>query len=122
MPEDKPKQPGIFSLLKPYSGLVFLLILFALFSNSVSLWLPKIVSHGIDDYIHSVMHRAHFNVNPVVIKFGLAITFILFFHSCKALSRLIHRKRLPAICVPACQTRSPNKAMPLLSRQIHLSY
>ena len=33
--DSKPKQPGIFSLLKPYRGLVFLLILFALFSNSV---------------------------------------------------------------------------------------
>ncbi|MCR8556009.1 ABC transporter ATP-binding protein/permease [Mucilaginibacter sp. BJC16-A38] len=79
MPEEKPKQPGIFSLLKPYSGLVFLLILFALFSNSVSLWLPKIVSHGIDGYIHSVMQREHFDVNPVVLKFGLAITFIFIF-------------------------------------------
>jgi ATP-binding cassette subfamily B protein len=76
MPEDKPKQPGIFSLLKPYSGLVFLLILFALFSNSVSLWLPKIISHGIDDYIHSLMQRVHFNINPVIIKFTLAVVFI----------------------------------------------
>ncbi|MDP9077488.1 MAG: ABC transporter ATP-binding protein/permease [Bacteroidota bacterium] len=79
MPEEKPKQPGIFSLLKPYSGLVFLLILFALFSNSISLWLPKIVSHGIDGYIHSMMQRKHFDVNPVVLKFGLAITFIFIF-------------------------------------------
>jgi ATP-binding cassette subfamily B protein len=76
MPEDKPKQPGIFSLLKPYSGLVFLLILFALFSNSVNLWLPKIISHGIDDYIHSMMQRVHFDTSPVIIKFSLAVLFI----------------------------------------------
>lgn len=76
MPEDKPKPPGIFSLLKPYSGLVFLLILFALFSNSASLWLPKIVSHGIDGYINSKTRHLPFNVNPVVIKFGAAITFV----------------------------------------------
>lgn len=78
-PNDKPKQPGIFSLLKPYSGLVFLLILFALFSNSVNLWLPKIISHGIDDYIHSLIGRRHFDFNPIIIKFSLAVLFIFIF-------------------------------------------
>jgi ATP-binding cassette subfamily B protein len=77
--DDKPKQPGIFSLLKPYSGLVSLLILFALFSNSVTLWLPKIISHGIDDYIHSLFTRTHFNVNPVLLQFSLAVVFIFVF-------------------------------------------
>jgi ATP-binding cassette, subfamily B, bacterial len=82
MPEkNKPqdKKPGIFSLLKPYNGLVFLLILFAIFSNSASLWLPKIISHGIDDYIHSLMTRIHYDVNPTLIKFSAAILFIFIF-------------------------------------------
>jgi ATP-binding cassette subfamily B protein len=78
-PDDKPKRPGIFSLLKPYSGLVSLLILFALFSNSATLWLPKIISHGIDAYIHSLITRTHFNVNPTLIEFSLAILFIFVF-------------------------------------------
>src|SRR5260221_3477184 len=78
-PNDKPKQPGIFSLLKPYSGLVFLLILFALFSNGVNLWLPKIISHGIDDYIHSFIGQRHFDFNPIIIKFSLAVLFIFIF-------------------------------------------
>ncbi|WP_426667818.1 ABC transporter ATP-binding protein [Mucilaginibacter sp. McL0603] len=79
MPEkNKPqdKKPGIFSLLKPYNGLVFLLILFAIFSNSASLWLPKIISHGIDDYIRSLTTRIHYDVNPTLIKFSAAILFI----------------------------------------------
>jgi ATP-binding cassette subfamily B protein len=75
----KPKQPGIFSLLKPYSGLVTLLILFALFSNCVNLWLPKIISHGIDGYFHSIRTRTHFNVNPTVLEFSLAVVFIFVF-------------------------------------------
>ncbi|MDB5123257.1 MAG: putative transporter ATP-binding protein [Mucilaginibacter sp.] len=75
----KPKPPGIFSLLKPYSGLVTLLILFALFSNSVNLWLPKIISHGIDGYIHSLLTRRHFDINPTVIQFSLAVLFIFVF-------------------------------------------
>ncbi|MDB5017072.1 MAG: putative transporter ATP-binding protein, partial [Mucilaginibacter sp.] len=58
----KPKQASIFSLLKPYRGLVSMLILFALFSNSVTLWLPKIINHGIDAYIHSLITHTHFDV------------------------------------------------------------
>ena len=78
-PDDKPKQPGIFSLLKPYSGLVTLLILFALFSNSANLWLPKIISHGIDNYIHGLFTHTKFNVNPTLITFSLAVFFIFIF-------------------------------------------
>ena len=78
-PDNKPKEPGIFSLLKPYSGLVFLLILFAVFSNSVNLWLPKIISHGINGYIHSIFTHTKFNINPTLIKFSLAVLFIFVF-------------------------------------------
>jgi len=50
-PKQKPKQgPSIFSLLKPYSGLIFLLILFALLSNGLNLWIPKLIGSGIDAY------------------------------------------------------------------------
>jgi len=77
--DDKPKQPGIISLLKPYTGLVTMLILFAVFSNTVTLWLPKIISHGIDDYIHSLVTHTHFDVNPTLIKFSAAAVFIFIF-------------------------------------------
>src|SRR6201996_9562210 len=77
--DNKPKQPGIFSLLKPYRGLVFLLILFALFSNGVTLWLPKVISHGIDAYIHSYITHTNFNVNPTLVQFSLAVVFIFIF-------------------------------------------
>jgi ATP-binding cassette subfamily B protein len=86
MPEKEPqkdKKPGIFSLLKPYQGLVILLILFAVISNSISLWLPKIISHGIDDYIKAyILHFGrsfHFDLNPVIIKFSGAILLIFVF-------------------------------------------
>ncbi len=42
--------PGITSLLTPYKGLIFLLLLFALLSNGVNLFLPKIVANAIDAY------------------------------------------------------------------------
>ncbi|MGZ4001802.1 MAG: ABC transporter transmembrane domain-containing protein, partial [Mucilaginibacter sp.] len=84
MPEknNKPKpekKPGVFSLLKPYKGLLFMLILFALFSNSVTLWLPKIIGHGIDDYGRSVFTHTHFDLNPTLVKFSAAIIFVFIF-------------------------------------------
>jgi ATP-binding cassette subfamily B protein len=82
MPEktkQQDKKPGIFTLLKPYKGLLFTLILFALFSNSVTLWLPKIIGHGIDDYGRSVFTKIHFDVNPTLIKFSAAIAFVFIF-------------------------------------------
>ncbi len=82
MPEktkDPNKKPGISSLLKPYGALLFTLILFALFSNSVTLWLPKIIGHGIDDYGRSVFTKIHFDVNPTLIKFSAAIVFVFIF-------------------------------------------
>jgi ATP-binding cassette subfamily B protein len=86
MPEknkQQDKKTGIFSLLIPYRGLLALLILFALISNSVSLWLPKIIGHGIDTYIQAYIHsmgkHLDFNLNPVILKFSLAILFIFIF-------------------------------------------
>src|SRR3569833_79670 len=83
MPEkNKPnteKKPGVFSLLKPYTGLLSLLILFALFSNSITLWMPKIIGHGIDDYGRSVSTHTPFDLNPTLIKFSAAIFFVFIF-------------------------------------------
>ena len=83
MPEkNKPeteKKPSIFSLLKPYAGLLLLLILFALFSNSITLWQPKIIGHGIDDYGRSVHLKTHFDINPTLIKYSAAIVFVFVF-------------------------------------------
>ncbi len=76
---NKLTEPRIFSLLKSYSGLVSILLLFALVSNGVSLWLPKIISHGIDDYIHSSVAKTTFNVSPILLKFSLALFFIFVF-------------------------------------------
>ncbi|MGZ3928651.1 MAG: ABC transporter ATP-binding protein [Mucilaginibacter sp.] len=77
--EQLPKKPGILSLLAPYRGLVVLLILFAVFSNSVNLWLPKIIGHGIDDFGRSQFTGVHFDLMPTLIKFSSAILVIFIF-------------------------------------------
>lgn len=74
-PSGKEKKPsGIFGLLRPYKGLITLLVLFALMGNSLNLWLPKIIGQGIDDFSHG-----HFAYEPLIVKFGLAALLIFIF-------------------------------------------
>jgi ATP-binding cassette subfamily B protein len=68
------KPPSVFSLLKPYMGLVTLLLLFALLSNGVNLWLPKVIASGIDDYA-----QKHFVLNDIIKKFSLAVIIVFIF-------------------------------------------
>lgn len=68
------KNPSIFSLLKPYKVLIFLLLLFALISNGVNLLLPKIVANGIDAYTNGT-----FDLQSILIKFSVAIFFVFLF-------------------------------------------
>jgi len=69
-----PKPPGIGSLLKPYSGLVTLLVVLALLSNGINLFLPRIIADGIDAYTHKT-----FNVNAIITSFSIAVAFVFIF-------------------------------------------
>ncbi len=69
----KPK-PGIFSLLKPYSVLVVLLIIMALLGSGINMLIPKIISHAIDSYT-----AGHFEVRSVVNLFLIAAVSIFIF-------------------------------------------
>ncbi|MDB4925201.1 ABC transporter ATP-binding protein [Mucilaginibacter sp.] len=71
---DQKKPPGIFSLLKPYGGMVTMLLLFALFSNGINLLLPKIIATGIDAYT-----QGHFDVKHIITQFGIAVLLIFIF-------------------------------------------
>ncbi|WCT13725.1 ABC transporter ATP-binding protein [Mucilaginibacter jinjuensis] len=73
-PKPAAKPPGVFSILKPYMGLVVLLLLFALLSNGINLWLPKIIAGGIDDYTKKV-----FVFDTLIKKFSLAVLLIFIF-------------------------------------------
>lgn len=68
------KKPGILSLLKPYRGLILLLLIFTLFGNAINLWLPKIIAQSIDAF-----NAGTFVFKPVIIKFSIAVLCILLF-------------------------------------------
>ncbi|CAN5803070.1 hypothetical protein BH10BAC2_BH10BAC2_41190 [soil metagenome] len=67
------KGPGVFSLLAPYRGMVFLLILFALLSNGINLALPKIIANGIDAW------PKNFVLQQVLLEFiGASVIIFIF--------------------------------------------
>ncbi|HEY0245589.1 MAG TPA: ABC transporter ATP-binding protein [Mucilaginibacter sp.] len=68
------KKPGIISLLKPYRGLVLLLLIFTLFGNAINLWLPKLISKSIDAFT-----RHQFAFKPIIIEFTIAVGSIFIF-------------------------------------------
>jgi ATP-binding cassette, subfamily B, bacterial len=64
-------KPNIFGLLKPYSGLVVLLIIFALLSNGVNLVLPKLIAHAIDDF-----SGGKYVLKTILLEFSIAAVVI----------------------------------------------
>jgi ATP-binding cassette subfamily B protein len=73
---DKKRAPGVFSLLKPYSGLVTLLIVFALLSNALNLWIPRLIGHGIDAY-----NDGRFSYKGIITNFGI-VALVIFIFTC----------------------------------------
>src|SRR4029077_9692545 len=71
--KQKKKGPGIMSLMKPYRGMIFLLIFFALISNGINLVLPRIIASGIDAY------PSRYSLNKILIEFLSASVIIFIF-------------------------------------------
>ena len=79
-PRNKKNQgPNLLTLLMPYSWLIVLLVLLALFSNGLNLLIPKIIANGIDSYT-----KGHFNYSNIIIQFfaiGVAILIFQYLQS-----------------------------------------
>lgn len=73
-PQSKKRSPGIFHLLKPYTGTLILLLFFALLSNGLNLWIPKIIGNGIDDF-----QQHHFSFRTLIIQFGSVVGVVFIF-------------------------------------------
>lgn len=67
-------KPGLFSLLKPYSGTVTLLVIMALLGSAVNMLIPKIIAGGIDAFSAN-----RFVLRTVIIEFvGAAVAIFVF--------------------------------------------
>ncbi len=63
---ERPKGPNIFGLLKPYKASIIVLVVLAILSNGINLYLPKIISHSIDNFI-----RGHVVLKHIALEFFL---------------------------------------------------
>lgn len=68
------RKPSIFRLLKPYSGIVAILIIMALLGSGINMLIPKIIARGIDTFTAN-----HFNRATVILEFLVAATAIFVF-------------------------------------------
>lgn len=73
-PDNKKIKPNIFKILKPYSGMIGALLLFALLSNGLNLIIPKLIEVGIDDFSNGV-----WDVTKIVTWFSIAAALIFIF-------------------------------------------
>jgi ATP-binding cassette subfamily B protein len=72
--KSKEKKPGIFKILKPYSGMITLLLLFAFLSNGLNLVIPKIIQFGIDDF-----SKGQLDMAKIITWFSAAAILIFIF-------------------------------------------
>ncbi len=70
----KKDKPNIFGLLKPYKGMVFLLVILTLAGNGVNLIIPQIISHAIDSFT-----GGNYVFKTILIQFLVASTVIFVF-------------------------------------------
>lgn len=72
--QPKASKPSIFNVLKPYSKMVYFLIIFALISNAVNLIIPKLISHAIDDF-----SKGQFDYKQILLELSIAALVIFVF-------------------------------------------
>lgn len=64
--QQKPPQPSLLALLAPYKKLIIPLVFLALASNGLTLWLPRLLSRGIDGFFRGG------SLNTILWEFGIA--------------------------------------------------
>jgi len=70
----RPKGPSVFSVLKSYKKMIIFLIFFALVTNALNLFIPKIIASSIDAYTAGTLV-----INSMILKFSIATALIFIF-------------------------------------------
>jgi ATP-binding cassette subfamily B protein len=70
----KKNKSNLFKLLKPYKGLVVLLVIFSLIGNAANLLIPKIIANGIDAFT-----AGNYNFKTILYQFLVAASVIFIF-------------------------------------------
>ena len=72
--DNRTQKSGLFSLLRPYSGIVAILIVMALLGSAINMVIPKIIAGGIDAFSAN-----RFDLRTVIIEFIAATAAIFVF-------------------------------------------
>jgi ATP-binding cassette subfamily B protein len=80
---------GLFSVLRPYRGIVVLLIFMALAGSSINLLIPKIIARAIDAFSAN-----SFNAGTVITEFIVAASGIFFFTFLQGLLQTLTAERV----------------------------
>ena len=89
IPTQKKEKPNIFNVLKPYTGIVILLVVFTLLGNGANLIIPQIISRGIDDF-----NEGHYVLKTVIISFLSASVAIFVFSYLQAVVQTYASERV----------------------------
>src|SRR5580658_3733456 len=84
-----PAAASLLKLLKPYSGLVALLVLMTVLGNGLNLTVPKLISHAIDTYTHG-----DFLLRIVVLQFAAVALLIFLFTYLQAIVQTYASERV----------------------------
>jgi ATP-binding cassette subfamily B protein len=87
-PERAPN-PNLFSLLKPYSRLIFLLVVLTILGNSLNLVVPKLISYAIDSYT-----RQNVVLSNLVVEFFFVAMGIFVFAYLQAIAQTYASERV----------------------------
>ena len=64
-----PAGPSLLPLLRPYRGLIILLAALTVGANGLTLQVPKLISHSIDNYSQAALRRAGFDSTSIILEF-----------------------------------------------------
>ncbi|MEH6308668.1 ABC transporter ATP-binding protein [Olivibacter sp. CPCC 100613] len=121
----KTGKTNLLSLLGPYRFLLFLLLLFALISNGLNLWIPKIIGEGIDAY-----RNQNFSYGHTFLRFGLVVFIVFIFtylqtiiqtYASECVARDLRRKLTEKIAVQDftyIKTANPSKLLTNLTADV----
>jgi ATP-binding cassette subfamily B protein len=86
---DPKKKAGLFSVLKPYKGIVIVLIIMALARSSINLLIPKIIARSIDAFSAN-----RFNAVTVITEFLIAASGIFIFTFLQSIVQTLSAERV----------------------------
>jgi ATP-binding cassette subfamily B protein len=83
------KKPSLVGLLKPYKGIIFLLVILTILPSALNLVVPKIIANAIDDFA-----KGNFILQNVVIEFSIVAILIFIFTYLQSVAQVYAAERV----------------------------